>query len=508
MAIIQHRGPKARSSLFRKKFIESEADKREALRLMNEKHAVVRDGGKTLVMSEDYEPEMESVRLTKNTFKDISLFYHQKVKERHPKTKEFDFISLGDWWLQHPERRQYEQGIVFAPGKGEIPGYYNRWKGFAVEPKEGEWSKYRDHILDNICGGDVVVYNYVMAWLAHGIQKPWEKPETALVLRSQEKGTGKSIFTKFYRRLFGVHGVEISNSEHMAGRFNSFLDQACVLVLSEAFWAGNHSQESTLKALITDDTIAIERKSVDIAHKRSCTRVLMSSNAEWIVPAGTDERRFCVLDVSSARKQDTEYFGAIVDQMENGGLPAMLYDLQRWDISSVDLRVPPVTAALLDQKLQSLDPTDRWIYNRLCEGSLIHTDSTWSEEIIKTELYESYCSQSVSVGSRRRLNQVEFAKRMRKTFPALDEVQRHGRPRAWLFPDIEDCRTCFDEKMGSPCEWPDYVEEEEEKSALPMVVSASQVIRERKEKEEKAKQKREEKKVTYTLGDWRKVMKR
>ena len=40
--------------------------------------------------------------------------------------------------------------------------------------------------------------------------------------------------------------------------------------------------------------------------------------------AGLEERRFNVLDVSDAKMQDHEYFKAIVDQMHNGGIEAML----------------------------------------------------------------------------------------------------------------------------------------------------------------------------------------
>jgi hypothetical protein len=37
----------------------------------------------------------------------------------------------------------------------------------------------------------------------------------------------------------------------------------------------------------------------------------MASNNDWVIPAGPDARRFFVLNVSDARKQDFSYFEKI-----------------------------------------------------------------------------------------------------------------------------------------------------------------------------------------------------
>ena len=61
-------------------------------------------------------------------------------------------VNVAQYWLRHQKRRQYE-GLVFAPGQ-ETPGYYNLWRGFAVEPKHGNCSLYLNHIRDVIASGD------------------------------------------------------------------------------------------------------------------------------------------------------------------------------------------------------------------------------------------------------------------------------------------------------------------------------------------------------------------
>ena len=52
----------------------------------------------------------------------------------------------------------------------------------------------------------------------------------------------------------------------------------------------------------------------------------------------------------------TWYFAALQKQMDHGGREAMLWDLMHRDISGVNLRKPPATAALWEQKVRSMSP--------------------------------------------------------------------------------------------------------------------------------------------------------
>ena len=98
--------------------------------------------------------------------------------------------------------------------------------------------------------------------------------------------------------------------------------------------------------LVSEPTIPIERKGLDLKTVRSCIHLILASNNQWIVPAGVDERRFLVLDVSPVHAQDGAYFEALINQMDKGGRAAMLYDLLHFDLKTVNLRKVPATAAL------------------------------------------------------------------------------------------------------------------------------------------------------------------
>src|SRR5262245_16971467 len=82
-------------------------------------------------------------------------------------------VPLAGFWLHHSDRRQYE-GIIFAPER-DVPGYYNLWRGFAVQPKPGDCSKFKAHLKDNICRGDESLYQWYFGWHADIFQHPDEK---------------------------------------------------------------------------------------------------------------------------------------------------------------------------------------------------------------------------------------------------------------------------------------------------------------------------------------------
>ena len=147
--------------------------------------------------------------------------------------------------------------------------------------------------------------------------------------------------------------------------FNSHFKDKLIVSADEAFWAGDKKAEGVLKSLITEDTIQIEMKGKDVITFRNHIRLIVSSNNNWVIPAGNEERRFFVLDVSEALMQDRTYFASIIAEMNSGGREALLQYLLDYDLSATDVGSPPKTAALMDQKRHSSSALQRWWYERL-----------------------------------------------------------------------------------------------------------------------------------------------
>ena len=127
------------------------------------------------------------------------------------------------------------------------------------------------------------------------------------------------------------------------------MKDSLLVFCDEGFWAGDKSAEGILKSLVTEDHLVIEPKNKNPFTIKNNVRLIIASNNNWVIPAGLEERRFFVLDVSNKHMQDHGYFQPIFEQMDSGGREAMLYDLLRYDYSEINLKEIPRTAALLDQ---------------------------------------------------------------------------------------------------------------------------------------------------------------
>jgi hypothetical protein len=284
---------------------------------------------------------------------------------------------LGAAWVEHPQRRQYE-GVDLVPNAPrELPnGYLNLWRGFGVEPKQGKWSLLLQHICHVLADGDRKAAEYILRWMAWAVQHPGEPAEVALVLRGG-KGTGKGVFGNAVAKCFGEHALHIFHQSHLTGKFNGHLRSCLFLLADEAFWAGDKKGESVLKGLITERSLLIEQKGIDAVQWPNRLHVLMAANADWVVPASFDERRFVVLDVSIKYAQGAasdnvrrDYFNALHSEIENGGVEAMLYDLLHWDLGDWHPRQIYETEGLRKQKDQSLSFIDQWLYELLQDGRL------------------------------------------------------------------------------------------------------------------------------------------
>ena len=366
-------------------------------------------------------------------------------------------------WMDSEFRRQY-YGLSFLPN-GETPeGYYNLWKGFSVEPdpNAGTFKRFLEHVTENVCNGDERQFDWVMGWFAQIVQQPEKKLGTSLVFRGPQ-GVGKTIVGEEIGKLFGPHYQSVSDDRFVVGRFNAHLANCVLLQLEEATWGGDHSAAGKLKDLITGTHQLIEYKGKEPVRVRSFVRVHVTSNNDWVVPAGLEERRFSILDVGEKRIQDGAYFQAIRDELDNGGRAALLHYLLNFDLSSVPLRQVLATDALRDQKIAGMSPEMSWWLDVLMTGDL-PGDSTGTGRAPKTTLYEHYIAHAQRRGIPRRASDTQVGAFLKKHVPELKQHRptmidpKTGIPdrvRVYDFPSLKVCRAAFDKMSRSALEWPD-----------------------------------------------------
>ena len=303
-----------------------------------------------------------------------------------------------------------------------------------------------------ICNGDKKLSDYLMGWMARAVQKPGKQGEVAIAIRGG-RGTGKGTFVNWFGRLFGQHYMYLTNAKHLVGNFNAHLRDAVVVFADEAFFAGDRAHASVLKGMITDPYITIEAKYKNAVTARNVTHLLLASNDDWVVPAGVDERRFCVLEVCPADKQNHKYFSAIKEQMDNGGFAAMLYDLLHYDLKDFNVRAVPSTNALVDQKIQSLQGPEAWLYDCLQRGQI--GGHNWKNDglkIPKSIAYNDYKERHRDFRDYVPKDASSWAKLVRNIMPgAISECRPDTggtRIRNLVFHPLGQCRQVFLRHLG------------------------------------------------------------
>jgi hypothetical protein len=350
---------------------------------LNERHFVIRNIGGKCLIGEMVPNRMGSGQmLSLQRVNDFKTWYSNRKIAKRNKGKKDDkqnekVKSLGTIWIEHPKRRQYE-GVDLIPNAPMIlpNGHLNLWRGFGINPTQGQWPLMFQHICLILANSDRKSAEYILRWTAWSVQNPGELAEVALVLRGG-KGSGKGIFGNALAKCFGEHALHIYHQNHLTGNFNAHLRSCLFLFADEAFWAGDKKGESVLKGLVTEPSLMIEQKGIDAIQWPNRLHIMMAANADWVVPASHDERRFAVFDVSDqyAKGQVSEgvrmaYFDALHNELKSGGLQAMLHDLLQYDLGSWHPRQVYETEGLRRQKEQSMSFIEQWFDELLQDGKL------------------------------------------------------------------------------------------------------------------------------------------
>jgi len=329
-----------------------------AMNDMNNKYAAIVTGNTTRVLFVEQRNDDGTLQLLqKGAFFDFLANQKLDITIDGPKnSKKIVKAPIAQLWWESPYRKTYPKGFVFDP-KETPHGAFNLWSGWGVEPRAGSWERCRRMITDDLCSGDEAHADYVVRWLAWAVQNPVTPARVALVLQGDE-GTGKGMLASFVEAMFGDHYIRIHSMDHLVGRFNAHLHNKSFLFVDEAALV-EQKKEGSIKSLISETTLPVERKGIDLVNTKNCLHVMLASNNARVIPAGPGARRYAVFKTSSAHKANADYWDAIETERENGGAAAMLHDLLAMDLTGWHPeRKRPDTAALAEQKVGSLGPLD------------------------------------------------------------------------------------------------------------------------------------------------------
>jgi hypothetical protein len=246
--------------------------------------------------------------------------------------------------------------------------------------------------------------------------------------------------------------MPVSDPRNLIGAFSGHLHHCIFLFIDEAFWAGDVKAEGRLKSLITEETITIEPKYFAPFQARNMLHMIMSSNNDWVVPAGHGARRYAVFKVAGDRVGDFDYFDALQSEMAEGGIEAMLWGLLRLDLGDWHPRELYKTAALVEQKQHSLRGLDAWCESLVQAGRM--------PEVCSSK-YPNRCLSKALLADALRFdkfaNDVKITNKLKTVFGVTPFNTKVAR--GWEFPPLAECRRLWEARNGGSWNWHYEVEE-------------------------------------------------
>jgi hypothetical protein len=386
--------------------------------------------------------ELEFIQL--ETFKNI--YMNQTVGK----------VQLGHFWLQSKLRRSVD-GVLFDPStdnefiEKNDKKYLNLWGGFNTVPKKGNWKITLRHIHNILCHKNSEKFKYIIRWLAWCVQNPDKQAEVAVIFRG-DRGTGKSFLFVQMKKIFGKHGMVISDPNRLTGKHTGHFRSVCFLFCDEVYYPGDKTIIGRMNAIITEPYLDIEGKFQDATTNKNRLHICMSTNNEWVIPAAKDERRYYIDTVNNQYGKSTasdgsreRYFNKLWSEMDSGGREAMLHDLLKMNLGDWHPRTHiPETKELTEQKAMSLNAIESAMRTMLEDGVFpgeCDRQTYW----ITSESFERHVEKLEPYAIK--FSNVKKARLIKELGAIKGRVPGKGNIR-WEFPPLKEMRRNWDKKYG------------------------------------------------------------
>lgn len=301
-----------------------------------------------------------------------------------PRLKRFESRIEIDRFDLYPDKES-----TLVPDDDKV--VYNLWAGYRIPPhpepvEDEEVRMFIDYVWNIVADHDEDSYHWVLAWLSNLLGEPHLKPGTALVLVGKQ-GTGKTwISEKILQPIIGrAHSTSFSNVYNLVRNFNVPTARKVLVTCNEATSRKQRAIFDQLKSFVTEDEAYFEPKGKESIRLTNLARVIFTSNHVYDavhLPDG-DDRRYTILKVSDAEKQNLTYWGQFYEWLQQ---PDTLAKIHRWLIDYVppdhiDARTPIRSATKKIIEGRSSDVFDQWLLAMVERGHPLpeHLHKNWWE---------------------------------------------------------------------------------------------------------------------------------
>lgn len=249
------------------------------------------------------------------SFKHITFLYQKRV------------ISFTDLYDKSKYKKMFST-FNFEPNKKEKNDKFNLFYGFKFDDENNEYDEniikfYLDHIKF-ICNDNLDVYNYVLNWFSHIIQKPEKKTKVALIFFSQIEGVGKNIIFDIFEKIIDGYCIKFRDTSALTDKFNGEM-MGKLFVVGDEINARAQDVANELKDIITRPDEIIEFKGKDKIYLNDYKNYAFTTNNENVFKVSNTDRRF-MFNECPMEKKDEEYYEILFNALNDNIILKNIYN--------------------------------------------------------------------------------------------------------------------------------------------------------------------------------------
>lgn len=183
------------------------------------------------------------------------------------------------------------------------------------QPKNEDYNRYLkkfNSFVYDLFGEEA---EFMLDWVAHQVQKPWEKLTIAPVIISESRGVGKNLFFDIVKNMVGNWNCTEADVTEAVDKYCEFALHHHLVLINEANVdvrdkRGINVRRELLervKTKITENMQTVEPKYIGRFNARSYINYLVAGNTMDAIPVEKGDRRFHVIEISAV-KQKREYY--------------------------------------------------------------------------------------------------------------------------------------------------------------------------------------------------------
>jgi len=275
------------------------------------------------------------------------------------------FINI---WLKDKHIRVFDS-LKFAPPPMVCNKHnFNIWVPFKianeplVETKRNYWKEYCQY-LNNLLDDEKIV-NYVLARYVFRLGNPALRTHAVLIISGLE-GDGKNRMLAPLYNIMKGYTCALSSAKQLYEKHSTCESQKLFIMVSEAGGIANFENSEILKTRVTEPTLHINPKGVNMYYiDNFCDYDMMTNNQNVVKLTDDSRRRFLQIETTSYYRNNVAFFNDFLVNIENNpvALRQIYHGLINFDYKAVvpslnfqDIRYKPTTIVEVRVRQQNRD---------------------------------------------------------------------------------------------------------------------------------------------------------